>query len=140
MRVKILVPASFSAPIFHPDDNQEDLFDKAVTVLRELGAACLHPMTIRKYANCVLVMVDEIGLLSYFSGHVYFGGWQEDGKSGMGLEVVPGKFLYYGEFRSNRREGYGVMKDWRGTSLLGVWHEGKSMASSHSFPLKMRSF
>lgn len=96
MRIRVSVPISFSVPIFHPADSEEDLFNKAVAVLRELGASCLHPMTIRKYANCVLVMVDELGLLSYFSGHVYFGGWRQEGKSGMGLEVIPGKFVYYG--------------------------------------------
>ena len=83
-------------------------------------------------------MVDELALLSYFSGHVYFGGWQE-GKSGMGLEVVPGKMVYYGEFRGNRREGYGVLKDWHGSSLLGEWQEGRFVNPTPS-PLKMRSY
>lgn len=124
MRVKVAVPACFSGPIFQHDDSQEELFDKAVGVLRELGAACLHPITIRKYSNCVLVMVDELALLSYFSGQVYFGGWEE-GKSGMGLELMPGRCAYYGEFRNNKREGYGVLKEWQGCTMLGEWRGGK---------------
>jgi hypothetical protein len=57
MIIKISIPASFSRPIFDPEDSQEDMFAKAVSTLRELGVASHQPMTIRKYTNCVIVLI-----------------------------------------------------------------------------------
>lgn len=42
-------------------------------------------MTIRKYSNCVIVLIDVVAILSYFSGHVYFGGWMNGSKHGLGF-------------------------------------------------------
>jgi hypothetical protein len=71
-------------------------------------------MTIRKYSNCVIVSIEVIAILSYFSGHVYFGGWVSGAKHGLGFEWLPGKFVYYGEYSRNKREGYGVFKNREG--------------------------
>lgn len=129
MRLQVAVPASFSRPIFHPSYSQEDMFARAASVLHELGVAALQPITIRKYCNCVIALVDGLALLSYFSGQAYFGGWQEggrdSGKSGLGLEWAPGRFVYYGEFSRNKREGYGVLKEWSGAVVLGRWVGGR---------------
>ena len=73
----------------------------------------------------MLVLADGLALLSYFSGHVYFGGWQEGGKCGVGLEWAPGRFVYYGEFGSNKREEYGVLKEWQAAVVLGEWRGGR---------------
>jgi hypothetical protein len=135
MKIKVAVPASFARPFFDSADTQEDMFGKAVAVLRELGVASVHPMTIRKYSNCVLVLVDDLALLSYFTGQAYFGGWQEgrgkggrqEGKNGLGLEWTPGRFVYYGEFSGNKREGYGVLKEWEGATVLGEWRGGRPL-------------
>ncbi len=51
--------------------------------------------------------------MSYFSGHIYLGGWT-DCKNGLGLEWFPKRFVYYGQYRDNKREGYGILKDQNG--------------------------
>ena len=45
---------------------------------------------------------------------IYLGGWKNDyldegSKHGMGLEWVPQKYIFYGEFANNKKNGIGVM-------------------------------
>jgi hypothetical protein len=54
-------------------------------VLQQLSVASLHSLTIRKYSNCVIVLNDSLALISYFTGHNYFGGWKNGSRHGLGL-------------------------------------------------------
>ena len=42
----------------------------------------------------------------------------------MGLEWVPNRYVYYGEFSNNKREGLGIMKT-NDESFIGIWSKGK---------------
>lgn len=38
---------------------------------------------------------------------------------------MPGKYVYYGQFSNNKRNGYGLMRDNDGNARLGIWKNGK---------------
>lgn len=57
----------------------------------------------------------NICILWHYGGKVYLGGWQvqyldEGVKHGLGLEWVPNKYVYYGEYCESKKEGLGIMK------------------------------
>jgi hypothetical protein len=122
MRLRVKIPELFSRALFEEDDEQEELFAKATQILKELEVYSKQMMTIRRYSNCVVVLVEDLAIISYFSSHIYFGSWQNGCKNGLGFEWSPGKFVYYGQFGNNKREGYGVLKDNKGV-LLGQWKD-----------------
>ena len=73
-----------------------------------------------------MVVTGSLAVIWHFSGKVYFGGWQyhildEGSKSGLGLEWCPNKYVYYGEFVRNKREGVGILKDSSNRIMAGVW-------------------
>ena len=73
-----------------------------------------------------MVVAGSLAVIWHFSGKVYFGGWQyhildEGSKSGLGLEWCPNKYVYYGEFVRNKREGVGILKDSSNRIMAGVW-------------------
>lgn len=50
-----------------------------------------------------------------YDGAVYIGGWNADignsgVKQGYGLEYVPGKYVYCGEFAKGQRHGNGILQ------------------------------
>ena len=53
-------------------------------------------MAIRKYSNCVIILKQDLALISYFSGQAYVGGWKKGSKQGLGLEILPQRWAYYG--------------------------------------------
>jgi hypothetical protein len=52
-------------------------------------------MTIKKYKNCVAFVLENRGLVYYFSGRIYLGDW-DGNKAGRGLEVIPDVSIYEG--------------------------------------------
>ena len=40
---------------------------------------------------------------------------------GLGLEWYPNKYIYYGEFRNNKRNGVGIYKSVGGEMAAGLW-------------------
>lgn len=68
-----------------------------------------------------MILADPIAIISYFSGRVYLGGWQNGGKNGLGLEWMSGKMAYYGQHSDGKRNGYGVMRDKENGIFLGEW-------------------
>lgn len=63
-------------------------------------------------------------------GKKYIGSWQnkyfdEGEKEGLGLEWVPGRYVYYGQFKANKRDGFGVMRKNDETVVIGFWRRGK---------------
>lgn len=73
-------------------------------------------LNIKKYKNCVYFSKNQYeNILWYFDGRFYFGEWKillngEGEKSGKGLEYVPGHYLYKGNFKSGKRNGFGILK------------------------------
>ena len=85
-------------------------------MVKHLQLKSRSDLSLKKYTNCVLVVVDNIAVIWHYSGRVYFGGWRyevldEGCRSGLGLEWVPNGYVYYGEFKENKRNGVGIMKD-----------------------------
>ena len=67
------------------------------------------------------------------NGKRYFGSWKtkyfdEGVKEGMGLEWTPGKSIYYGQFKENKRHGFGVMRKSNGGVEVGFWKKGKAVS------------
>lgn len=46
---------------------------------------------------------------------------QNDFREGMGMEWVPGVYVYYGQYKNNFRHGYGVMKYNNMKTYVGTW-------------------
>lgn len=78
-------------------------------------------LNIQKYSNCVIIITKNIAVICHFSGRVYIGGWSCNQKTGLGLEWYPGKYIYYGENRYNKREGVGIYKNTKGELAAGRW-------------------
>jgi hypothetical protein len=71
---------------------------------------------VKKYKNCVSFILDSTRtILWYYEGKFYYGGWDIKGsgegeKTGWGFEFSPKKFMYSGNFKENKRDGYGIVK------------------------------
>ena len=88
---------------------------------------------VKRYTNCVTATCRNIGMVWSFEGRRYLGGWQseyldEGFKHGVGLEWEPRKYVYYGKFARNRREGLGVLKDSSEDVSVGYWRKGRMVA------------
>lgn len=89
----------------------------------------------------------KLCILWYFNGKIYFGGWKNkdsiggDGnKDGIGIEWVPSSncicnlgFVYYGEFKDNKKEGYGIMKKASKEVYLGCWKNNQRWGWGKAF-------
>ena len=67
-----------------------------------------------------------------WDGKRYFGSWRnkyfdEGAKDGMGLEWSPGRYVYYGQFEDNKRNGFGVMRKNDQSVVVGYWKDGKNI-------------
>jgi hypothetical protein len=47
----------------------------------------------------------------------------------LGLEWSPKKYVYYGEFSKNKREGAGIMKTNDNQILAGLWRDNQFVRS-----------
>ena len=78
-------------------------------------------INIKRYSNCVIIISGNIGIISQIGGRIYIGGWIAKQKIGLGLEWYPGKYIYYGQFKNNKREGVGIFKGVKGGTAAGRW-------------------
>lgn len=123
------MPEIFAYPLFTGSEGQEELFGKADEVLRHLQVD-RRGISLKKYSNCVVVIAGATAIVWHFSGKVYLGGWKhqmldEGAKHGLGLEWSPQRYVYYGQFAKNRREGAGIMKTNGGELLCGMWRDNQ---------------
>ena len=99
----------YSLPLlpFQPKltDHKADLIHIAKLVFKafDVSISCLDQIDVKKYRNCVLFTTNTpYNVMWRFNGTFYFGGWKnhsENGyKHGQGIESVPGRYLYKGEF------------------------------------------
>ena len=59
-------------------------------------------------------------------GATYEGEWDEAGnKSGRGVQVQPGKFIYEGYWEENKASIYGRLITAKGNVYCGQWQDGK---------------
>ena len=61
----------------------------------------------------------------YSDGSVYCGEVEYDRRHGMGMEWIPGLYVYYGNYVHNYRSGYGVMKYNSEDVYVGMWARDK---------------
>lgn len=86
----------------------------------------------KKYKNCVIFSLSGSSsecILWHYSGKFYFGGWKnndasEGEKTGSGLEYVPGKYVYKGQFLGGKKNGTGIIKTNNGNIYDGQWVDG----------------
>lgn len=73
-------------------------------------------MIARRFKNGVYFQLGgNKNILWYFNGSFYLGGWDtnlptEGQKTGFGLEYVPEKYFYLGEFKEGMKNGKGSIK------------------------------
>ena len=68
-------------------------------------------------------------ILWHFSGKFYMGGWKagqpgEGEKHGEGLEIIPEKYIYKGQFLNGKKNGTGILKLANGNLYDGQWIDG----------------
>jgi hypothetical protein len=69
----------------------------------------------------LIIVSGNISIVNHFSGQIYLGGLSSGQKIGLGLEWCPGKFIYYGEYKNNKRNGVGIYKGADGEIMAGLW-------------------
>lgn len=89
-------------------------------------------LCVKKYKNCVVFSITSNTsecILWHFSGKFYMGGWKagqpgEGEKHGEGLEVIPEKYIYKGQFLNGKKNGTGILKLVNGNIYDGQWIQG----------------
>ena len=66
-------------------------------------------------------MSGERAIISHFNGNYYFGGWKADKRNGLGLDWHPERYVYYGQFKNNLKEGTGIYQGSKGDFMAGSW-------------------
>ena len=100
LNIMIKIPTILQRPIFHRNHTRLQVYEIGCQVFRQLGVGN-ESLTVKKYANCVVIINKNICLLVHFEGRIYFGGWEmqyfdEGSRHGLGLEYFPNKEIYYG--------------------------------------------
>lgn len=65
-----------------------------------------------------------IGRVSYASGVVEEGRWEDAMLNGLGVRLWSASAFYHGQFRNHVAEGYGYFQDGKRHSYLGFWKHG----------------
>lgn len=89
-------------------------------------------LCVKKYKNCVVFTLTNNSaecILWHFSGKFYMGGWKagqpgEGEKHGEGLEIIPEKYIYKGQFLNGKKNGTGILKLANGNLYDGQWIDG----------------
>lgn len=74
----------------------------------------IHKLIMKKYKNCIMLDLPtqrKIKLVWHYNGKIFVGEWNETTmmKSGEGIEQVPDKYFYKGQFMGNKKNGTGIM-------------------------------
>lgn len=85
-------------------------------------------INVSKYNNCFSFSNGPITILWYDTGRFYIGGYrmlkQEGQKHGKGIQYMPKRYLYDGQFRNNRKSGFGSLRYSNGDSYEGQFYNG----------------
>jgi hypothetical protein len=115
-----MIPQPLSRTSFTASQSSEETFREAKQLLRQLDVS-YSSINIKRYSNCVIVVCGNVAIVSNFNGKVYLGGWNCNTRIGLGLEWHPDKYIYYGEFKNNKRHGVGIYKGVGGEVAAGLW-------------------
>lgn len=74
----------------------------------------MKKIIMKKYKNCIILDLPgdkNWKLVWHYSGKIYIGEWSESTmmKSGEGMEYIPQKYFYKGQFLNNKRNGTGII-------------------------------
>jgi len=83
-----------------------------------------------------MLIAGHVIVMWYYNGKRYLGGWQyeyldEGSRHGLGLEWEPNLYIYYGEFRNNKKHGLGAMKEGPEKTTVGYWANGKYIGTAY---------
>lgn len=70
---------------------------------------------------------------------IYEGEWREDKRHGYGVIKCIGSYTYYGQWSANMRTGYGVMVCESGVKEEGQWQNGELVAALRRKKLHLKS-
>lgn len=87
-----------------------------------------YQLNISKYNNCFSFAAKGLTILWYDTGRFYIGAYRmvknEGQKHGKGIEYTPKRYLYDGEFKANKKSGYGSLRYPNGDSYEGQFYNG----------------
>lgn len=85
-------------------------------------------LVMKKYKNCIMLDLEQSQskLVWHYNGKLYVGEWNEAEmiKSGEGIEYIPDKYYYRGQFLKGKRSGSGLMIQCSGIFYEGQWADG----------------
>lgn len=70
---------------------------------------------------------------------IYEGEWRDDKRHGYGVIKCTGSYTYYGQWVGNARTGYGVLVGENGTKEEGQWHNGVLIVALKRKKLHLKS-
>lgn len=74
-----------------------------------------------------------------YQAQIYEGEWKEDRRHGYGVMKCIGSYTYYGQWEKNARTGYGVMRYENGIKEEGQWQNGELIVALKRKKLHFRS-
>lgn len=132
--------------------SQNQLLELAKKTFKVLGKNVntedfTNQLVLKKYKNCVIFSVTPTlseCILWHYSGKFYYGGWKnndasEGEKTGEGLEYLPGKHLYKGQFLAGKKNGNGILKTQNGNIYDGQWIDGVKNGRGTYFEVSSKS-
>ena len=85
-------------------------------------------LSIKRYSNCFVVVNGNLSVIWHDGkkGKKYFGSWKstyldEGMKDGIGLEWLPSHYVYYGQFKENKKYGFGGKRKCDGNVTAKFW-------------------
>ena len=70
---------------------------------------------------------------------IYEGEWKDDKRHGYGVIKCLGSYTYYGQWSANSRTGYGVLISENGTKAEGQWQNGQLIVALKRKKLHIKS-
>lgn len=106
----------------NPNIDKQSLYMTSLELFKDLKIPPTN-LSIKRYSNCVIMVAKSVSIIYHYSSKIYLGSWQtiyldEGVRHGLGLEWVPNKYVYYGEYVNNKREGLGIYKE-SNTTYIG---------------------
>ena len=82
---------------------------------------------------------DNLANLEMGTSQIYEGEWKEDKRNGYGVIKCIGSYTYYGQWVNNTRTGYGVMVYENGTKTEGQFQNGQLIVALKRKKLHLKS-
>lgn len=140
------IPSIPEAP--HPSTTVEELCGSIKQLIKllhlEVKEEGLSGIIMKKYKNCLIADLpspQKLKMVWYFTGKLYIGNWSEASmaKSGEGIEYVPAKYFYRGQFLNDKRNGSGSMVRQGGSLYEGQWFEGEKNGRGKYYDASVRA-